>query len=969
MRKRFFTGIVLCMLLSLMLPAHAQQDTIRVGLPRANDGQAIWTDAPHEEYLMALLGEIAVYTDWRYTYVYGDTDSLLGMLQSGEIDMLAGVYERDTLADDVKYSKYISGYTNALLVASAENTGLRRNDFSAMQGQRIAVAPDTLALSRLESFLQVHHVGGTLVEAETYEEALALLRGGEVDLALARDTGAQGSRVIASIPVEPYYFVSDSRHPSLINSLDSAFSMILSTDPNALQALQTRYLQPSTETGLNLTDAERAYLQALPALRVAVVGNFAPLQSFAADGTAEGISVELMRHIADSLGIPLQILRVDSAAEAEQAVREGRADAALDMLIAGEGMDGLALTKPYLSASRIALVRDGVSYPHTGLRLALIPGMEALTDGSALEVVYADTFEDCVSLVSRGEADYTFGTSHFIEYSSSLPPMHNLRVVTLSGITDSFALGLRRPVKAALLTSLNKAILSIDPEVVQSIALNHTALSGGAQIPLGHYIATNPRALLIPASIVVMAVLMMALLLSRQRARHLHSLYRMQYTDELTGSLNLAGFRREAPPLLASGGESYALVYATVRNFQYVNDRYGYAEGDDILCRIADLYRDELGEGELFCRTTGGTFVSLRKCETREALFDRLDTLQCGLSRITPQSDSCYHLRMTAGIYLEPWNPEQGDIFSMMDRANMAQQQVAPSADVQYAVYHDEMFLSVMRTQELESRMESALENGEFRVYLQPKYNLVKMKPVGAEALVRWLDRGRLIPPDEFIPHFERNGFIARLDRFVFSEVCKVIRRWMDASLPLVPVSINVSRVQLYKPDFVESYVTIKNNYGIPDGMLELEFTESILFEDVQRLISIVKALRENGFECSIDDFGKGYSSLTMLKNIPADIIKLDAQFFESGIDEHRDTIVIESVVDIAKALGMTTIAEGIENQGQIRLLQLVGCDMAQGYLFSRPVDIESFEKYLYAKLVDNEDPFATGHMIEEAQA
>ncbi|EFS27535.2 hypothetical protein FUAG_03050 [Fusobacterium ulcerans ATCC 49185] len=252
--------------------------------------------------------------------------------------------------------------------------------------------------------------------------------------------------------------------------------------------------------------------------------------------------------------------------------------------------------------------------------------------------------------------------------------------------------------------------------------------------------------------------------------------------------------------------------------------------------------------------------------------------------------------------------------------------------------------LKYLKEKNIEDNMEHALENNEFIVYFQPKVELKTNKIAGAEALVRWQDPKKgLIPPDEFIPIFEKNGFITKLDIYVFEEVCKTIRKWLNEGINPIPVSVNLSRMHLQNPNFLKKYKEIQEKYEVPADLLEIELTETLVFENFEQLKKVIDDIHQMGFSCSIDDFGSGYSSLNLLKEIPVDILKLDRIFFSKKNDK-RGNSVIESIISLAKKLNMTTISEGVETISQVEFLRKADCDLVQGYVYSKPLAKDDFE-------------------------
>ena len=287
---------------------------------------------------------------------------------------------------------------------------------------------------------------------------------------------------------------------------------------------------------------------------------------------------------------------------------------------------------------------------------------------------------------------------------------------------------------------------------------------------------------------------------------------------------------------------------------------------------------------------------------------------------------------------------------SIRDKANIARKN-AKDINSYYlcsnAYYNDIEHQKMMKEKDMENMMEKALEEEQFIVYLQPKVSLKTGKVIGSEALVRWDNPiNGLIPPNDFIPFFEKNNFIVKLDMYVFEKVCQILRKWIDEGIDVLPISVNLSRNHLQNSDFLKDYKNIQSKYQIPSELIEIELTETVVFENLEILRHIINEIHNCGYKCSMDDFGSGYSSLNVLKEIPVDILKLDKVFFGKENNQRANDIV-ESVIRLAKKLGMETIAEGIETIPQVELLRSMECDMIQGYVFSKPVPVDEFEKII----------------------
>lgn len=417
------------------------------------------------------------------------------------------------------------------------------------------------------------------------------------------------------------------------------------------------------------------------------------------------------------------------------------------------------------------------------------------------------------------------------------------------------------------------------------------------------------------------------------------------YLDTITGKTNWIKFKSDAAKLLKKRKKNdYALVSFDICKFRMYSDMYGNSEADKLLVRVSDICHNFIKKRhELATRQGGDTFSLLIEYTGFDMLKKRVEDLSAALSKVNAKTAIKYHF----GVY------EIKDRTMTIDRINnlsgIAKDAGANSSQMNGISYFDnEIHLRLVSEREIENTMESALEKKEFIVYLQPKYDSRNEELSGAEALVRWLSEEKgLMSPAKFIPIFEKNGFITKLDDYMLNEICALQKRWKEEGRKLFPISVNISRAHFEKPDLAEHIRDIVKQYDIPFSCVEIELTESAFFDDKNLLIETVKRLREYGFVVSMDDFGSGFSSLNSLKDIPLDVIKLDAGFFNIANDEdNRSSFIIEDTIAMAKHLRMQTVAEGIETRQQVDFLCSLGCDLIQGYYFARPMPIDEFERH-----------------------
>lgn len=418
--------------------------------------------------------------------------------------------------------------------------------------------------------------------------------------------------------------------------------------------------------------------------------------------------------------------------------------------------------------------------------------------------------------------------------------------------------------------------------------------------------------------------------------------------DPLTGAFNYSRFKLEAAKALEENHDvRYSFWFCDVKNFKFINNIYGHDVGDHILQFLAKIIEDEVRPGECCARVSSDHFSVLRRYNHRNELQSYFDKLSGMLADYDEGlMDKKFPVELVCGVYCIESRPDILSIDDMFDRANLAQKTVKHTGGSRMAFYSESMLNKVIREKEIESQMQVALAMNEFCVYLQPQVDIQNGdRIIGAEALVRWNREGAgMIMPGDFIPLFEKNGFIVDLDRYVFIEICRYLSECVRWDKPLYKISVNVSRISVFQSDFASTYIKIKNEFRVPDGLLELECTETTLVENSALLGDIIRQVQENGFLFSLDDFGSGYSSLNCLKDVAVDVLKLDMAFFRRELNNNRDRAIAQSVITMAKLLDMKTVAEGVETQRLLGILREMGCDIVQGYLFGRPMPIPDFE-------------------------
>lgn len=417
-----------------------------------------------------------------------------------------------------------------------------------------------------------------------------------------------------------------------------------------------------------------------------------------------------------------------------------------------------------------------------------------------------------------------------------------------------------------------------------------------------------------------------------------------RHYDTLTDSYNLNYLEEEGPKILKKYGiDGYYFIKFDISRFKSINHYYGVNIGDDVLKKIASEGRKKTKDGEIFARISEDNFIVLAKLG--DDLSDLSEFLK-GLEGIKFGVNLGLQLKFKAGLYKVEDKDEPISI--MIDKASMAHRSIKGNHKLNYAIYNDKIEKKVLLESKIEVEMESALQNKEFQVYLQPKVDLSTLKILGAEALIRWVKKdGTIVYPNQFIPIFETNGFIEKIDLFVLEEVCKYLCCRKENRESLCSIAINQSRQLLTNPNYINLIFEILDKYEIDSSLIEIEITETLYIENKDILLKAIEKLHERGIKLSIDDFGSGYSSLNLITEIPADILKIDRAFLVYSEESEVKNKVIKKVVQLAHELDMKVVCEGVETSKQEEFLCDIGCDMAQGYLYSKPIQIPEFESLI----------------------
>ena len=418
-----------------------------------------------------------------------------------------------------------------------------------------------------------------------------------------------------------------------------------------------------------------------------------------------------------------------------------------------------------------------------------------------------------------------------------------------------------------------------------------------------------------------------------------HEKYRASH-DILTGLLNKEQFYIETAKLIKENRDvKYCLVCSNIKDFKFVNELFGIEKGNEILKKQAEYMKNFIGEDSLAARLHADRFAM---CMPR-IRFDE-DLINEAITGIQEAfKNSSFHMHIFVGVY--DIHDVEERVSIMCDKANLASETIKNEYKSSVAYYTEHLLEKSIEERKIIGEFDRALDNEEFVMFLQPQVD-VSGKPFGSEALVRWQhpDKG-LLAPGVFIDVLEKTGFVYRLDRYMWDKAVKQLAEWKKRGINDYHISVNISTKDFYLIDVYETFVGLVEKYDIDPKLLKLEITETALMSDFNKNMVIIKRLQKYGFDIEIDDFGSGYSSLNMLKDISADVLKIDMGFLRASENEVKGQDILESIIGLANKLGMRVITEGVEKKTQVDMLYDMGCKMFQGYYFSKPIPVDEFEK------------------------
>ena len=966
---RRLTAIVLCLalvaVLTLPLTVHAAQDkgkVVRVGWYESpvsmkdENGRRSGYDYVYEQ-------KLAAYTGWTYDYVEGSWSDLLQMLKDGKIDMMGDISYTEERAEFLLYPSLPMGTEDYYLFVTPDNTELSQGSYSSFNGKKIGVNKDSIQEQFFIEWAEKYEVETELVELTVSEaEAFGMVEKKELDALVTIDGFGDPEKavLVCKIGSSDYYFAVTSSRTDIYEELEYALNRINDENRYFNQQMHEKYLK-TTGSNLYLNETEKAWLSSHGTIKVGYMKDYLPF--CAKDAESKQLTgalkeyLEYAASVIQNVNLKFDPIAFDTIGDAIDAMKTGQVNCVFPANFSESDAEdmGLITTPSVMNAEIYEIVRIE-AVEGFGSRLSV---KVAVDEGNvnyekvlgekfpSFKAVYYPDIKACLQAVANREAD-TVLVSNF-RYNNLTKHCDKLGLIPIStGISmDNTFVSVKGDTE--LYSILNKTVGMVPTSKTNSV-MTHYISEKEEELTFTEFLMKNLSTVLgiVAGVLTLILVLVVLIFMNKEKARRSEKLIASAEIDKLTGiySKNFL-FEYANRTRNKHSNKPMDTIVLDVERFHSINALNGMEFGDKVLVAIGEQIKSIFNEpGTLAGRVEADHFCIFRWHENNYK--ELLNKLQAKLDEQLPN----IKIRLRMGVL--PGETKM-DSEKMYDRARIACNMARGQYNKQPLVVYDD---SVREKRHYEQRLindlKRAVQNQEFEVYYQPQYDIQSEPPVlkSAEALVRWrhAEMGMVMPGD-FIPLFEEHGLIGEVDKCVWKKAARQGALWKSKYGKVIPVSVNLSRVDIFDPNLERTLEGLLRDNKLDHSALKLEVTESAYTENADQVIRIIERLRSKGFEIELDDFGTGYSSLGMLSSMPIDVLKMDRSFIINMHNSETAVQMVKLILYLAKEMKIPVIAEGVEDKIELMMLKEMGCDIVQGYYFSRPLPAAEFENFLNAEL------------------
>ena len=927
-----------------------ERRTVRVAFFPMDGYHIIEKDGSYSGMDVEYLNEISNYTAWDIEYVECESWSdALEKLSNKEVDLVGSAQYSEERAQVYSYADLSSGYTFGVIAAN-HDTDVAYEDFYAMKNFRFGMVKDYVRKAEFMEYLYYNGIEEpSIIEYETTADMHEALDAGEIDVFVHTFTEVkEGQRLLGRFAPRPFYYITYQGNDELLRELNRAIVDVKINWPELETELMNQFYYDKFDKAILFTTEEKQFLKEKEAIRVGYLDNNYPF-SYVEEGEFKGLTKEMLENGLSVTGLKVEYVLMKDRQYARKALEEGKIDI---LAYSTDTADVLREhnAKSICDYAQVPLVlvmnkwekRENIQTVATVSFLHEKVG--SVSEAEGVQVVSFEYQQECIDALENYEVDAVLCNGYFVENLMRRDLRYSdLQIESVLNTYYSISMAISND-QAILSSILEKSISIIDSKMISEYILKESAYP---LVTIVEFIKNN-SVVIISILIAIMTIIILVII---QKLADNRKIQKLMYKDTRMDIWNLNYFTYWGESkLLPERKNKYAIVYLNFLNFRRYNIIYGWSTGEQLLeIFVKKLCASINEEKEICARSQGDRFVLLLNYKDEEIFYERLKKMKNDLEQALNEENRD-NLSLRLGVYLIP--DKEIDIRMGINCANQALEFVDNSIGNNIKIYDQSLKQMLKEKHDKEMLLDGADINQDFVAYYQPKVDVRDGKIVGAEALVRFKDPsdgGKIKSPYFFVPYYEQTGRIKEIDMFVFETVCKLLRRRMNAGLPVVTVSCNFSRMHFVTPGFADRFEAILEKYNISKELIEVEVTETLIMEemDQQRVKIAFDEIKNRGIHLSIDDFGAGYSSLGIFEHIPASVVKMDRSFFLNKDNPERQVKIMKGIVTLSRELDAQIVCEGVETQKDVNLMKEIGAYVAQGFFYSKPIPEEEFEALL----------------------
>ena len=928
----------------------AERRTVRVAFFPMDGYHIVEEDGSYGGMDGEYLNQISNYTAWDIEYVDCDSWSdALEKLANKELDLVGSAQYSEERAEIYSYADLSSGYTFGVIAANRD-TDVAYEDFYAMRDFRFGMVKDYVRKAEFMEYLYYNGIEEpNIIEYETTADLHAALDAGEIDVFVHTFTEVkEGQRLLGRFAPRPFYYITYQGNDELLRELNRAIVDVKINLPELETELMNQFYYDKFDKAILFTTEEKQFLKEKKTIRVGYLDNNYPF-SYVEEGEFKGLTKEMLENGLSITGLQIEYVLMADRQDARKALEQGR-------------IDILAYSTDREFVLREHNARSICDYAQVPLVLVMNKGAKSdniqtlatvsflhekagsVSEAEGVEIVSFEYQQECIDALENQEVDAVLCNGYFVENLMRRDLRYGgLQIESVLNTDYSISMAIAND-QTQLSSILEKSISIIDSKMINEYMLKETTYP---LVTIVEFIKDNSVVIIG----ILIAIMTVVILVICQKFADNKKIQKLMYKDTRMDIWNLNYFTYWGEnKLLPERKNKYAIVYLNFLNFRRYNIIYGWNIGEQLLEVFAKKLSASINEEKEICaRSQGDRFVLLLNYIDEECFYERLKKMKNALEQ-TLNEDNRDNLNLQIGVYLIP--DKEIDIRTGINCANQALEVVDNNIGNNIKIYDESLKERLKEKHDRELLLDGADINQDFVAFYQPKVDVRNGKIVGAEALVRFKDPsdgGKIKSPYFFVPYYEQTGRIKEIDMFVFETVCKLLRRRMDAGLPVVPVSCNFSRMHFVIPGFADRFEAILEKYRISKELIEVEVTETLIMEemDEQRVKVAFDEIKNRGIHLSIDDFGAGYSSLGIFEHIPASVVKMDRSFFLNKDNPERQVKIMKGIVTLSRDLDAQIVCEGVETQKDVNLMKEIGAYVAQGFFYSKPIPEKEFETLL----------------------